>query len=170
MLPWLTFLLSELDTREHWVRERSDYNIAADSGRVELPRSHTIIWHILVVLTGKLEEPQARSQECLSLPGWAAAHSLLFLWPTHNPLRKPKFIRSGWNPLLSWPLFSGGTLRGVLTSGWNEDIRKVGCLKDFITKFYLMLNLKLNSVDYYYSFSVCQVHWPLTVWTDLSPS
>lgn len=46
--------------------------------RVELPPSHTIIWPILVVLTGKLEEvsPRASPQEGLSAP----AHGPLFLW------------------------------------------------------------------------------------------
>lgn len=45
--------------------------------RVELPPSHTIIWPIMVVLTGKLEEasPRASPQEGHSAP----AHGLLLL-------------------------------------------------------------------------------------------
>lgn len=78
----------------------------------------------------------AHRSASLSLPGRAAAHSLLFLWLTQKPLQKPEFIRSGWKPLLSWPLFSGGTLRGVLTSGLNEGIRQVGHLTGLpVTKF-----------------------------------
>lgn len=93
-----------------------------DNGRLELPRSYTIIWHISVVLTDKLGEvsPQARSQDCLSLPGRAPARSLLFLRLTQKWLQKPEVIRSGWKPLLSWPLEKA--LRGVLNSGLNEDI------------------------------------------------
>lgn len=59
------------------------------------------------------------------------AHSLLFLWLTQKCRSQ-----SGWKPLLSWPLFFGGNLRGVLTSGLNENIRQVGYLTGLpVTKF-----------------------------------
>lgn len=89
--------------------------MAADGA--ELPRSHTIVWHIWLVLTGKLKEVWFRAAQ--PRPRCAAVlHTTFVLLNYSETLEEGEVYQKR---LVSWPLFSGGTLRGVQKSGFNEN-------------------------------------------------
>lgn len=59
--------------------------------------------------------------------------SALLAWCTRpfcfwETLEEGKVYEKRLHPLVSWPLFSGGTLRGVQKSGFNENIWQRGCV------------------------------------------